>query len=56
LRLLLMVVMVAGLFLVVPRLMTNAAPDDPACTWGASSIVWQDGRVIAGPDLTGCAP
>jgi hypothetical protein len=26
------------------------------CTWGASSIVVADGKVIAGPDVTGCVP
>jgi hypothetical protein len=26
------------------------------CSWGASSILYEDGHVVAGPDLTGCAP
>jgi hypothetical protein len=26
------------------------------CNWGASSIVIVNGKVVAGPDVTGCAP
>jgi hypothetical protein len=55
-RLLLVVAMIVALFLIVPRLIGRAVPEEPVCDWGASSIVWQDGRAIAGPDLTGCAP
>jgi hypothetical protein len=55
-RLLLIVAMIAALFLIVPRLIGRAVPEQPACDWGASSIVWQDGRVVSGPALTGCAP
>ena len=55
-RLVVIGVLVTLLFLIVPRLIGRAVPEQPACTWGASSIVMLDGRVIAGPDLTGCAP
>jgi hypothetical protein len=26
------------------------------CTWGASSILVENGKVVAGPDVTGCIP
>jgi hypothetical protein len=55
-RLLLIVAMIVALFLVVPRLIGRAVPEEPVCDWGASSIVWKAGHVVAGPDLTGCAP
>jgi hypothetical protein len=55
-RMLLVVAMIVALFLIVPRLIGRAVPEEPVCDWGASSIVWQDGRVVAGPDTTGCAP
>jgi hypothetical protein len=29
---------------------------DDECTWGASSIIYEDGRIVSGPDVTGCVP
>ena len=55
-RMVVIAALVAALFLIVPRLIERAVPEDPACDWGASSIVWQDGHVVAGPDTTGCTP
>ena len=50
-------VLLIGMVVLIAHLATTTADADPdGCTWGASSVVWENGHVVAGPTTTGCVP